>query len=186
MGVLNLAALLHGPCNVESLRIKVHVLSLYFLLEILRAPFTLTQADKTISCAVFIGSQSKVNPGGLSDLLHRISLCLCVLYSIAWEKSQNTRWSFGQYITSTSDPSNLNPSLSHPLLILTCWHVLGTLCSNNSVMSTTSLLIAICRGIPIFRYSPIYTVSDSLFSDISMSKERVEIRNEYVILLTRK
>ena len=75
--------LLHGPCTVESGHlcfVRVHVLSLNIALEIQRAPLILTQEDNTSLCASSIGNQSRVNPGGLSEMSQRISVYLCVVH----------------------------------------------------------------------------------------------------------
>ena len=60
--------------------VRVHVLSLNIALEIQRAPLILTQDDNTSLTASSIGNQSRVNPGGLSELSHRISAYLCVVH----------------------------------------------------------------------------------------------------------
>ena len=111
-----------------------------------------------------------------------ISECLCVLYNVAWEKSQSTGWSIGQNIKSTSDPTNLNPSLWLPLFIITYWLALATLCCKNSVMSTTSLLMATCCGVPIFRHIPTYTDSDIFCSNASLKRKGVKVRKKYLFL----
>ena len=60
--------------------VRVHVLSLNIALEIQRAPLILTQDDNTSLCASSIGNQSRVNPGGLSEMSQRISVYLCVVH----------------------------------------------------------------------------------------------------------
>lgn len=130
--------------------------------------------------ASWSGNHSKVNPGELSVLSQRISECLRVLYNEAWEKFQSTGWSFRQITVSWSESGNLNPSLKLPLNI--CWFVFVAFWSNSSLISSTSLLIVTCCGVPIFRHSPTYTDSDIVCRAISLKHRHLMLLIFLVII----
>ena len=90
---------------------------IYLLKYDIRTPYVYIK----ITCIwLKIGNQSKLNPGGLS-----IRQYLCVLYNVAWEKSQSesTQWLFGQIWVLESESFSLTPNLHVKNLISSSYFV---------------------------------------------------------------